>query len=68
MKRYKVVSQREVLRPPYDENNTPERQLEDFLNKQAEEGWHYRDMITSVTSDHNLGIDFVVLESERDSY
>jgi len=62
------VSQREVLRPPYDENNTPERQLEDFLNKQAEEGWHYRDMITSVTSDHNLGIDFVVLESERDSY
>jgi|GEM_PF-6905964 hypothetical protein len=68
VKRYKVVSQREVLRPPYDENNTPERQLEDFLNKQAEEGWHYRDMITSVTSDHNLGIDFVVLESERDSY
>ncbi len=62
------MSQREVLRPPYDENNTPERQLEDFLNKQAEEGWHYRDMITSVTSDHNLGIDFVVLESERDSY
>jgi hypothetical protein len=68
VKRYKVVSQREILRPPYDEKNTPERQLEDFLNKQAEEGWHYRDMITSLTSDHSLGIDSVVLESERDSY
>ena len=62
------MSQREVLRPPYDEKNKPERQLEDFLNKQAEEGWHYRDMITSLTSDLSLGIDFVVLESERDSY
>lgn len=68
MKRYKVVSQREVLKPPYDEKNTPERQLEDFLNKQTEEGWYYKDMITSLTSDHRLGIDFVVLETERDSY
>ena len=68
MKRYKVVSQREVLRPPYDEENTPERQLEDFLNKQAEEGWYYRDMITSVTADHRLGIEFVVLESDGDEY
>ena len=68
MKRYKVVSQHEVLKPPYDEDNTPERQLEDFLNKQAEEGWYYKDMITSMTSDHRLGIEFVVLESERDSY
>ncbi|MBN2098382.1 MAG: hypothetical protein JW753_02170 [Dehalococcoidia bacterium] len=68
MKKYKVVSQREVLRPPYDEENMPERQLEDFLNKQAEEGWYYRDMITSLTADHRLGIEFVVLESDRDSY
>jgi len=68
VKRYKVVSQREVLKPPYDEKNTPEQQLEDFLNKQAEEGWYYKDMITSLTSDHRLGIDFVVLETERDSY
>lgn len=68
MKRYKVVSQREVLRPPYDEENTPERQLEDFLNKQAEEGWYYRDMITSMTADHRLGIEFVVLEREGDEY
>jgi hypothetical protein len=68
VKKYKVVSQREVLRPPYDEENTPERQLEDFLNKQAEEGWYYRDMITSLTADHRLGIEFVVLESDRDSY
>ena len=68
MKRYKVVSQREVLRSPYDEENTPERQLEAFLNKQAEEGWYYRDMITSMTADHRLGIEFVVLESEGDSY
>jgi hypothetical protein len=68
VKRYKVVSQREVLKPPYDEENTPERQLEDFLNKQAEEGWYYRDMITSTTSDYRLGIEFVVLESEKDSY
>lgn len=68
MKRYKVVSQREVLKPPYDEENTPERQLEDFLNKQAEEGWYYRDMITSMTSDHRTGIEFVVLESEADKY
>ena len=68
VKRYKVVSQREVLKPPYDEENTPERQLEDFLNKQAEEGWYYKDMITSMTSDHRLGIEFVVLECEKDSY
>jgi hypothetical protein len=68
MKKYKVVSQREVLRPPYDEENTPERQLEDFLNKQAEEGWYYRDMITSMTADHRLGIEFVVLEREGDEY
>ncbi len=68
VKRYKVVSQHEVLRPPYDDKNTPERQLEDFLNKQAEEGWYYKDVITSLTADQRLGIDFVVLESERDSY
>ncbi len=68
MKRYKIVSQQEVLRPPYAEKNTPERQLEDFLNQQADEGWYYKDMITSTTSDHRLGIDFVVLESERDPY
>jgi hypothetical protein len=68
VKRYKVVSQREVLRPPYDALNTPEQQLEDFLNKQAEEGWYYKDMITSMTSDHRLGIEFVVLECEKDSY
>ena len=68
MKRYKVVSQREVLKPPYDEENTPERQLEDFLNKQAEQGWYYKDMITSLTPDHGVSIDFVVLETERDSY
>ncbi len=68
MKRYKVVSQREVLKPPYDGENTPERQLEDFLNKQADEGWYYKDMITSLTSDHGPGIEFVVLESEKDSY
>ena len=68
MKRYKVVSQREVLSIPCDEKNTPERQLEEFLNKQAEEGWYYKDMITSMTSDHRLGIDFVVLESEEDEY
>jgi hypothetical protein len=68
VKRYKVVSQHEVLKPPYDEENTPERQLEDFLNKQAEEGWYYKDMITSLTSNHRLGIEFVVLESDRDSY
>ncbi len=68
MKRYKVVSQREVLRTPCDEKNTLERQLEDFLNKQAEEGWYYKDMTTSLTADHRLGIEFVVLETERDSY
>jgi hypothetical protein len=68
VKRYKIVSQQEVLRPPYAEKNTPERQLEDFLNQQADEGWYYKDMITSTTSDHRLGIDFVVLESERDPY
>lgn len=68
MKRYKVVSRHEVLRPPYDEKNTPERQLEDFLNKQAEEGWYYKDVLTSPASDHTLGIEFVVLETERDSY
>jgi hypothetical protein len=68
MKRYRVVSQREVLRPPYDEVNTPERQLEDFLNKQAEEGWYYKEMITSTTADHRLGVDFVVLEREGDEY
>jgi hypothetical protein len=68
VKRYKVVSQREVLKPPYDEENTPERQLEAFLNKEAEEGWYYKDMITSMTSDHRLGIEFVVLECEKDSY
>jgi hypothetical protein len=68
MKRYRVVSQREVLRPPYDERNTPERQLEDFLNKKAEEGWYYKDVITSLTSDRGLGTDFVVLESEADEY
>jgi len=48
--------------------NTPEQQLEDFLNKQAEEGWYYRDMITSLTADHRLGIEFVVLETDKDSY
>ena len=68
MKRYKVVSQREVLKPPYDEKNTPEGQLEAFLNKQAEEGWYYKDMITSLASDHRLDIEFVVLETEKDSY
>jgi len=68
VKRYKVVSQREVLKPPYDGENTPERQLEDFLNKQADEGWYYKDMITSLTSDHGPVIEFVVLESEKDSY
>jgi hypothetical protein len=68
VKRYKVVSQREVLKPPYDEENTPERQLEAFLNKQADEGWYYKDMITSLTADHRLGIEFVVLETEKDSY
>jgi hypothetical protein len=68
VKRYKVFSQREVLSIPCDEKNTPERQLEDFLNKQAEEGWYYRDVITSPTADHRLGIDFVVLEREKDSY
>jgi hypothetical protein len=68
VKKYKVVSQREVLRPPYDKENTPERQLEDFLNKQAEEGWVYKDLITSMTPDHRLAIEFVVLESELDQY
>jgi len=68
VKRYKVVSQREVLKPPYDAVNTPEQQLEDFLNKQAEEGWYYKDMITSLTADHRLGIEFVVLETDKDSY
>jgi hypothetical protein len=68
VKRYKVVSQSELLKPPYDEKNTPERQLEDFLNRQAEEGWYYKDVITSPTADHRLGIDFVVLETEKDSY
>jgi len=68
VKRYKVVSQHEVLKLPCDEKNTPERQLEDFLNRQAAEGWHYKDVITSLTADHKLGIDFVVLETERDSY
>jgi hypothetical protein len=68
VKRYKVVSQREVFSMPCDEKNTPERQLEDFLNKQAEGGWYYRDVITSLTSDRRLGIDFVVLERDSDSY
>ena len=68
VKWYKVVSQREVFIMPCDEKNTPERQLEDFLNKQAEGGWYYRDVITSLTSDRRLGIDFVVLERDSDSY
>lgn len=68
VQRYKVVSQQEVLRPPYEETSAPEQQLEDFLNRQAEEGWFYRDMITSMTSDHRLGIDFVILENERVPY
>ena len=68
MKRYKVVSQREVLSEPCDEKNPLERQLEAFLNRQAEEGWYYRDMVTSLTPDHRLGIDFVVLESGGDEY
>ncbi len=68
MKRYKVVSQSGILKPPYDDKSTPERQLEDFLNGQAEEGWLYRDMKTSLTSDHRLGIDFMILESEKDPY
>jgi hypothetical protein len=68
VKTYKVVSQREVFRPPYDQENTPERQLENYLNHQAEEGWYYRDMITSLTSDRGVGTDFVVLERERDRY
>ena len=68
VKRYKVVSHSEVLKPPCNEKNTPERQLEDFLNKQAEEGWYYKDVITSPNADHRLGIDFVVLETEKDSY
>lgn len=68
VKRYKVVSQTEILKPPYDGKNTPERQLEDFLNGQAEQGWRYRDMLTSLTSDHGLGIDFMILESDKDPY
>jgi hypothetical protein len=68
VKRYKVVSQREVLNIPCDEKNTPERQLEDFLNKQAEEGWYYRDVIISPASDRKLSIDLVVLERDSDSY
>jgi hypothetical protein len=68
VKRYKVVSQHEVLKQPCDDKNTLERQLEDFLNRQAAEGWHYKAVITSLTADHKLGIDFVVLETERDSY
>lgn len=63
-----MVSQREVLSIPCDDKNTPERQLEDFLNRQAEEGWYYRDVITSLASDHSLGIDLVVLERDSDSY
>ncbi len=66
--KYKVVSQSEILKPPYDDKNTPERQLEGFLDRQAEEGWFYKDMLTSVTSDHRLGIDFMILESEKDPY
>jgi len=66
--KYKVVSQSVILKPPYDDKNTPERQLEDFLNGQVQDGWFYRDMRTSLTSDHRLGIDFVILESRKDPY
>lgn len=68
MNKYKVVSQGMILRPPYDDENTPERQLEDFLNRQVQEGWFYRDMLTSLTSDHRLGIDFMILETRDDPY
>ncbi len=68
MKRYKVVSQNAVFRPPYDDKNTPEQQLEDFLNGQMEKGWLYRDTVSSSTSDRRVGSDLMILESDKDPY
>jgi len=68
VKRYKVVSQSAVLKLPYDDKNTPEQQLEDFLNRKAEEGWLYRDTVSSSTSDCGVGSDLMILESDKDPY
>ncbi len=66
--KYKVVSGRQVLHPPYDTEHTPARQLEEFLNGESDQGWSYKATLSHATVDTGLSIDFVILEKDTASY
>ena len=66
--KYKVVSGRQVLHPPYDIEHTPARQLEEFLNGESDQGWSYKATLSHATVDTGLSIDFVILEKDTASY
>jgi len=66
--KYKVVSGRQVLHPPYDSEHTPARQLEEFLNGESDQGWSYKATLSHATVDTGLSIDFVILEKDTESY